>query len=96
MKTNRFIKKALATIVTMATVFTIGIGFTHNTALAYNAGIEAFVNSLYSDCLGRSADPTGFNDWCNKLATGQITGYNQRHRIMSEWREKDHDRKTVL
>ena len=74
MKTNRFIKKALATIVTMATVFTIGIGFTHNTALAYNAGIEAFVNSLYSDCLGRSADPTGFNDWCNKLATGQITG----------------------
>ena len=74
MKTNRFIKKALATIVTMATVFTIGIGFTHNTALAYNAGIEAFVNSLYADCLGRNADPTGFNDWCNKLATGQITG----------------------
>ncbi len=74
MKTNRFIKKALATIVTMATVFTVGIGFTHNTALAYNAGIEAFVNSLYADCLGRNADPTGFNDWCNKLATGQITG----------------------
>ena len=45
-----------------------------NTVLAYNSGIEAFVNSLYSDCLGRSADPTGFNDWCNKLATGQITG----------------------
>ncbi len=45
-----------------------------NTVLAYNAGIEAFVNSLYSDCLGRSADPTGFNDWCNKLATGQISG----------------------
>ncbi|MCR5593777.1 MAG: DUF4214 domain-containing protein [Saccharofermentans sp.] len=40
----------------------------------YNAGIEAFVNSLYSDCLGRNADPTGFNDWCNKLATGQISG----------------------
>ena len=43
-------------------------------ALAYNAGIEAFVNSLYSDCLGRSADPTGFNDWCNRLTTGSITG----------------------
>ena len=68
------IKKGIASIVTAAVVFGIGLGVTRDNALAYNAGIEAFVNSLYSDCLGRSADPTGFNDWCNKLATGQITG----------------------
>lgn len=51
-----------------------GLGLTAKNVFAYNAGIEAFVNSLYADCLGRNADPTGFNDWCNKLATGQITG----------------------
>ena len=67
-------KRALATVLTLATVFGIGLRITSQTALAYNAGIEAFVNSLYSDCLGRSADPSGFNDWCNKLATGQISG----------------------
>lgn len=67
-------KRAFATVLTLATVFGIGLRITSQTALAYNAGIEAFVNSLYSDCLGRSADPSGFNDWCNKLATGLITG----------------------
>lgn len=67
-------KRAFATVLTLATVFGIGLRITSQTALAYNAGIEAFVNSLYADCLGRNADPTGFNDWCNKLATGQITG----------------------
>lgn len=67
-------KRAFATVLTLATVLGIGLRITSQTALAYNSGIEAFVNSLYSDCLGRSADPTGFNDWCNKLATGQITG----------------------
>ena len=51
-----------------------GLGLTAKRVFAYNSGIEAFVNSLYADCLGRNADPTGFNDWCNKLATGQITG----------------------
>ena len=40
----------------------------------YNEGIVTFVNSLYSDCLGRTADPVGLNDWCSKLASGQITG----------------------
>lgn len=68
------IKKGIASIVAAAVVFGIGLGVTRDNALAYNAGIEAFVNSLYSDCLGRSADPSGFNDWCNKLATGQISG----------------------
>ncbi len=68
------LKRILASILSAVIVFTTGAMHVSKTALAYNAGIEAFVNSLYSDCLGRSADPTGFNDWCNKLATGQITG----------------------
>ena len=71
---KNIIKKGIATIATVAVVCTSGIAQVGQSVLAYNAGIEAFVNSLYSDCLGRSADPTGFNDWCNKLATGQITG----------------------
>ena len=38
------------------------------------AGIETFVRSLYSDCLGRDPDPAGLQDWCSRLASGQITG----------------------
>ena len=68
------INKTIATVLGIAIVTTSGLAVTSRKVLAYNAGIEAFVNSLYSDCLGRNADPTGFNDWCNKLATGQITG----------------------
>ena len=71
---KNIIKKGIATIATVAVVCTCGFAQVGKNVLAYNAGIEAFVNSLYSDCLGRSADPTGYNDWCNKLATGQITG----------------------
>lgn len=40
----------------------------------YNQGIVNFVTSLYSDCLGRTPDPAGLNDWCSKLATGRISG----------------------
>ena len=72
-KLTNIFKKGIALLVAMAAITTAGL-MPANTALAYNSGIEAFVNSLYADCLGRNADPTGFNDWCNKLATGQITG----------------------
>ena len=37
-------------------------------------GIGRFVSALYSECLGRDPDPTGYNEWCQKLASGQITG----------------------
>ena len=72
------IRKIAATLMA-STIFFLGslafkISGRQVYADGFNPGIEAFVNSLYSDCLGRSADPTGFNDWCNKLATGQITG----------------------
>lgn len=70
----KYLNRILAGLLSAVIVFSMGAKLVSNTVLAYNAGIEAFVNSLYSDCLGRSADPTGFNDWCNKLATGQISG----------------------
>ena len=37
-------------------------------------GIRTFVTSLYNECLGREPDPDGFNDWCQRLATGRISG----------------------
>jgi len=72
------IRKIAATLMASSIFFLGSLAFKISGRQVYadgfNPGIEAFVNSLYSDCLGRSADPTGFNDWCNKLATGQITG----------------------
>lgn len=77
MKRN-VIKKFTATLMASTFFFLAGIGLLpfgrKVLADGYNPGIEAFVNSLYADCLGRNADPTGFNDWCSKLASGQITG----------------------
>ena len=75
----RTIKKGIATCVAITTVCAsfVVVGFGTNTtarADTYNPGIVTFVTSLYSDCLGRTPDPTGLNDWCNKLQTGQITG----------------------
>ena len=67
-------KKITATFVAATTILASGVFTTAQTVLAYNAGIEAFVTSLYSDCLGRNPDSVGFNDWCSKLANGQITG----------------------
>ncbi len=43
-------------------------------AFADTTGIQTFVTSLYSDCLGRNPDPVGLNDWCTKLANGTISG----------------------
>ena len=68
------IKKITAVLLVVAAVFVSMTRVTSRPVRAYNDGIETFVNSLYSDCLGRSADPAGFNDWCNRLASGQITG----------------------
>ena len=74
MKDKCFVKRILASVIATVIFFASGIGITARNALAYNSGIEAFVNSLYSDCLGRTADPAGFNDWCTKLANGTISG----------------------
>ena len=68
----RKIKKYVSVIaLTAALVFS---GFAVPTrADGYNQGIVTFVTSLYSDCLGRTPDPAGLNDWCSKLASGQIS-----------------------
>ncbi|MBO4635853.1 MAG: DUF4214 domain-containing protein [Clostridiales bacterium] len=42
--------------------------------VSINNNIAAFVNSLYSDVLGRNADSAGFSSWANGLATLQISG----------------------
>ena len=65
-------KKILAAILTLSFTFVLLINT--QTVFAYNSGVEAFVTSLYSDCLGRSPDPAGFDDWCQKLTNGTVTG----------------------
>ncbi len=73
---NSLIKKAIATLMTIVIsavgVVLIPTGKTH--ADEFNPGIEAFVTSLYVDCLGRNPDPEGFNYWCTNLANGNVTG----------------------
>lgn len=66
------IKKLSVIAVTASLAFSC-FAFTAR-ADGYNNGIVTFVSSLYSDCLGRTPDPSGLNDWCSKLASGQITG----------------------
>lgn len=71
---KKVIKRLLAMIITASVVLSSGLALSSNDSLAYNEGVETFVNSLYSDCLGRTADPSGFDDWCAKLSSGQVTG----------------------
>ena len=66
--------KRFAVVIVLSLTMLLGTFTFPVRADGYNEGIVTFVNSLYADCLGRTADPTGLNDWCNKLATGQITG----------------------
>lgn len=40
----------------------------------FNPSIVNFVTSLYTDCLGRTPDATGLNDWCTRLSNHTITG----------------------
>lgn len=70
------IKKAISTVITVILSVTCIVLAPTNTAQAdaYNPGIEAFVTSLYVDCLGRNPDPEGFNYWCTNLANGTVTG----------------------
>ena len=67
-------KKLIAGLLVLSTIGASIIFDRPDKVYAYNSGIEAFVNSLYADCLGRTADPTGFNEWCSKLTNGEISG----------------------
>ena len=69
--------KIIAALLSTAVIFACLIGFLPCSTVnadGVNPGIQAFVTSLYSDCLGREPDPSGLNDWCTKLANGTVTG----------------------
>ena len=69
-------KRLISLIITVSLILVsaISINTKRVNADGYNPGIESFVRSLYSDCLGRDADPSGLNDWCTRLADGSVTG----------------------
>ncbi len=70
-------KKAIAALMAAIIVSASGIVLSFGSrtrADGFNPGIEAFVTSLYVDCLGRNPDPEGFNYWCSNLANGTVTG----------------------
>ena len=72
---NITLKKCFVSIVAAVVLCFCYFGSIKNTVYAdYNQGIVTFVTSLYSDCLGRTPDATGLDDWCAKLASGQISG----------------------
>ena len=72
---NTALKKCFASIVAAVIICSAYLGSIKNTVYAdYNQGIVTFVTSLYSDCLGRTPDSAGLDDWCAKLASGQISG----------------------
>lgn len=72
----RRIKRILSSVVvaSMLIVSVVSFGAKKVNADGFNPGVEAFVRSLYSDCLGRDADPSGLNDWCTRLTDGSVTG----------------------
>lgn len=67
------LRKALTTVITAAVLITAMMDGVRPVRAA-TSGIETFVTSLYSDCLGRNPDPSGFDYWCGKLASGEISG----------------------
>ena len=72
----RHTKRILSSVVILSMIIVSFMTFSTGRVIAdgVNPGIEAFVRSLYSDCLGRDADPSGLNDWCTQLANGTVTG----------------------
>ena len=72
MRTKKFISYVL-TIVIIASCI-LHFNPTNSVRAADTNAIKTFVTSLYTDCLGRTPDPSGLNDWVNRLATHQISG----------------------
>lgn len=75
---NKYIRRVTAAALATLFFFLASMGILPSggkvNADEVNPGIAVFVRSLYSDCLGRTADPVGLNDWCSKLVSGEITG----------------------
>ena len=68
----RNLVKGIATALAIAIVLLCAVF--NNRVYADSNGIQTFVTSLYSDCLGRTPDPVGLNDWCTRLSNGTISG----------------------
>ncbi|MCQ2517073.1 MAG: DUF4214 domain-containing protein [Saccharofermentans sp.] len=85
---NNYIRKVLAGLsaaivliptITAPVVADSFVPNTNNAVVRFNSidsshGVGSFVSRLYYDALGRSPDTAGFNDWCARLAFGEITG----------------------
>jgi len=70
------IVKSISAVLSAVLIFTAQ-GFVLNEKVyadGFNPNIVTFVTSLYSDCLGRTPDPVGLNDWCTRLSNGTVTG----------------------
>lgn len=46
------------------------------------SGTDEFISRLYTGFLGRSPDPTGLNDWRQRLSTGRTTGFQAAYGFM--------------
>lgn len=70
-----FLKSVLVSLmITVLLMNFMTISPTKVLADSNNTDVANFVTSLYSDCLGRSPDSTGLNDWCSKLSNHVISG----------------------
>ena len=54
-------------------------------------GVEGFVKRLYSICLEREPDLSGFNNWCNNLAEGVIPGAYAAEGFLNSPEFKNHN-----
>lgn len=74
---RRKVLRLASTFLAMAVLIGSNLGITNNVKVradGHNPGVVTFVTSLYSDCLGRTPDPAGLDDWCTKLENGSVTG----------------------
>ncbi|MBR1797396.1 MAG: DUF4214 domain-containing protein [Clostridiales bacterium] len=51
-------------------------GAQSNITVAASSGARGFVSRLYRDCLGRAADPSGYEFWSSQLQNHRISGMN--------------------
>ncbi len=72
MKTKRIICYIVTTVIVASCILKLIPGA--SVRAADTNAIRTFVTSLYTDCLGRTPDSSGLNDWVNRLATHQISG----------------------
>ena len=66
-------KKGITTVLATTTLF-VSIFQAAVSVRADMNDIQNFVRSLYVDCLGRQPDQIGFDYWCSRLQSGEITG----------------------